>query len=135
SNWRSTPFFIFVFDTAIDACLRLDLCSICNGNMAYHAYSSTHYHLLAPPRPTRHPRLSRDDSVRTDFRIMRYLDQVVQFYPFSYYGRAQCCSINNGVGTNFYVVFKDDIPNLRNLLICPIRLRRKTKSITSYHRP
>src|SRR5690606_42118760 len=101
SNWRSTPFCILVFDTTIDACLRLDLYSICNGKMAYHDYLSTQYDLLHHLNTTRHPCLSRDDSVRTDFRIMRYLDQVVQFYPFSYYGRAQCCSINNGVGTQF----------------------------------
>src|SRR5574344_60497 len=72
--------------------------------------------------------LSTHYCILTDFTVVCYLDEVIQFHSLMEYGGTHGRTVNTCVGANFHVIFYDDNSYLRNLVVS-FCIRCKTKSV------
>src|SRR5688572_4085775 len=79
--------------------------------------------------------LSCNNCTISYFYIMCDLYQVIKFGTRSYDGRTDRCPVNRRIGADLYIIFNYHITDLRYFFKTAIRLRSKTKTITSYYSP
>src|SRR5438309_11172931 len=65
------------------------------------------------------------------FHVVRYLYEIIQLSACLYGGRADGSPVDGDIGAYIYVIFNDDIANLRHFLKAPVRLWGKAKAIAA----
>src|SRR5690606_5331708 len=86
-------------------------------------------------RTSRNTSLCSNSCVGANFHIMRYLNQVVEFYPAMNDRGSYRSPIDSGVGSDLYFIFNNYLPHLGYFFILAISLWCKPESIASNHGP
>ena len=100
-----------------DPGLRSDLRVVADIDMSAETYLSANHAPVAYLRRTGDAYLSRHDGVFANLDVVRDLDEVVELNTFTDNGRIHHRAIDGRIGSHFYIVFKHDITELRNLFI------------------
>src|SRR5688572_7086469 len=77
--------------------------------------------------------LGGDHCIMPYFHVMSNLDQVIQLRTGTNQCRTHRCAVNSGIGTDFDIVFNNDIADLWHFFEAPIWLRSKAETIAAYH--
>src|ERR1035437_6082810 len=103
--------------------------------MAYNPGLPRDHAILPDLCGSRDPCLGNNKGVFTDFNIVGYHDQVVEFSSFPDDGRSKCGPVNGCIGTDLHIIFEDDISCLDNFFIMLVSLWCKSESIATDHNP